>query len=484
MELYIRESKLWLWLTLSLALALVAYSVGGDRAEQRQRQEAEAKRMALPDTLRVITLSGATTYFTIQQEEMGYQYELLRLYSQHSGIPFTIHTAPSLDSLHTLLASGAYALSITPEPITKSGRSEWRFTGPTVERSMVLVQGKVREPGRDSTFLRNVTELIGKPLYVLSGTHYEQRLHNLGAQLGQTLDVRYIQDDTSNVEDLIAQVATDSIRYAIVDSELARLAHTYYPNIDYSLEVGFPQRMRWITTAQYEGLARSIDAWAEETPSLEKAKTIYRKYFEVYKVPILEALPTDKQETVRSSDYVPPTPKGNISPFDHLFRSAATRLPWSWHLLAAIAHQESTFRPEVVAWSGARGLMGIMPATGRSYGAAVEDLLRPEVSIQVSVRCLIDNARIYSSIRNPEELLCFTLASYNAGAGHIQDAQRLCTKYGGNANSWADVEQYILLKSERRYYTDPVCKFGYLRGKETYNYVREVRERYHSYRGL
>lgn len=482
MKPYIREPKYILWLTLSLILALVTYLIGGTRAEEERLRQQEAKRMALPDTLRVITLSGATTYFTIQQEEMGYQYELLRLYSQQASIPFTIHTAPSLDSLHILLASGAYQLSITPEAITKSGQGEWRFTGPTIERSMVLVQRKAQTES-DSTFLRNVTELIGKPLYVLSGSHYEQRLLNLGAQLGHSLDVRYVKDDTSNAEDLIAQVATDSIRYAIVDSELARLAHTYYPNIDYSLEVGFPQRMRWITTDNYEGLARSIDTWAKETPNLEKAKSIYKKYFEVYKVPILEPIEPSSGSTTTGSDYIPPTPKGNISPFDALFRSAAARLPWSWHLLAAIAYQESSFRPEVVAWSGARGLMGIMPATGRNYGAAVEDLLRPEVSIQVSVRCLLDNANMYASIRNPEELLCFTLASYNAGGGHVQDAQRLCAKYGGNPNRWADVEQYILLKSEKKYYTDPVCKFGYLRGKETFNYVREVKERYRAYRG-
>lgn len=483
MKSQLRKPEHILWLTLCLILALATYLVGGARAEEERLKQIEVERMTLPDTLRVLTLSGATTYFTIQQEQMGYQYELLRLYSQHTGIPFTIQTAPSLDSLHLLLSSGTYHLSITPEPTTKSGQNEWRFTGPAIERSMVLVQRQAQS-SNDSTFVRNVTELIGKPLYVLSGTHYEQRLHHLGAQLGQKLDVRYIEDDTSNVEDLIAQVATDSIRYAIVDSELARLAHTYYPNIDYSLEVGFPQRMRWITTDRYEGLALSIDAWAKQTPNLAKAKTIYQKYFEVYKVPLLEPLPSDNKSRNPRPNYLPPITKGSISPFDALFRAAAARLPWSWHLLAAIAYQESTFRPEVIAWSGARGLMGIMPATGRNYGVAVDDLLRPEVSIQVAVHCLLDNANMYASVRHkPEELLCFTLASYNAGGGHIQDAQRLCAKYGGNPNSWTDVERYILLKSERKYYTDPVCKHGYLRGKETFNYVREVRERYHAYRG-
>ncbi len=475
-------STLALCLAIGLVLAGGALVLGGYRSGQRKALEAEAQRMALPDTLRVLTLSGATTYFTIQQEQMGYQYELLRLYAEEVGLPYSIRIVPTLDSLHTLLRSGSYNLSITPEPITKAGQSDWRFTGPSLERGMVLVQ-RAPQGEPDSSYLSNVTELIDKPLYILSDRHYEQRLHNLGAQLGHSLDVRPVEDATTNAEDLIALVATDSIDYAIVDSELARLAHTYYPNIDYKLEVGFSQRLRWATTSDYEGLALSIDKWSEGMPSLESAKGIYKKYFEVYKVPIIEAPTEAPMPSQPRQDYRPSTPSGAISPYDDLFRSAAGPLPWSWHLLASIAEQESGFRPEVVAWSGARGLMGIMPATGRSYGAEVEELLSPAVSIRVSVRCLVDNAAIFRSIPRLEERLAFTLASYNAGAGHVQDAQRLTEKYGGNPNSWADVEQYILLKSERKYYTDPVCKHGYLRGKETYNYVREVRERYHRFRG-
>lgn len=56
-------------------------------------------------------------------------------------------------------------------------------------------------------------------------------------------------------------------------------------------------------------------------------------------------------------------------------------------------------------------------------------------------------------------------------------------------NKWDNnVAEYIRLKNDPEYYNDPVCKHGYLRGSETYNYVREVLERYittrksHSYK--
>ena len=40
----------------------------------------------------------------------------------------------------------------------------------------------------------------------------------------------------------------------------------------------------------------------------------------------------------------------------------------------------------------------------------------------------------------------------------------------------------MLLKSQEEYYQDPVCRNGYFRGTETYNFVREVTERAEIYK--
>ena len=58
----------------------------------------------------------------------------------------------------------------------------------------------------------------------------------------------------------------------------------------------------------------------------------------------------------------------------------------------------------------------------------------------------------------------------------------LAEKYGKNKVVWKDnVEKYILLKSSEEYFTDPVCKNGYFRGVETYNFVRDILSRFHAY---
>ena len=60
---------------------------------------------------------------------------------------------------------------------------------------------------------------------------------------------------------------------------------------------------------------------------------------------------------------------------------------------------------------------------------------------------------------------------------------RIELKYGKDKNTWNNnVENYILLKSNEEYFTDPVCKNGYFRGIETYKFVRDINSRYESYK--
>ena len=59
----------------------------------------------------------------------------------------------------------------------------------------------------------------------------------------------------------------------------------------------------------------------------------------------------------------------------------------------------------------------------------------------------------------------------------------LAEKYGKEKYVWyGNVEKYILLKSNEEYFSDPVCQFGYFRGIETFNFVRDIMERYEMYK--
>ena len=78
-------------------------------------------------------------------------------------------------------------------------------------------------------------------------------------------------------------------------------------------------------------------------------------------------------------------------------------------------------------------------------------------------------------VPNDNERIKFALAAYNCGIAHIYDAIALAKKYGLDPQKWdGNVEKALLMKSNPRYYNDPVVKYGYARGSETSAYVKQI----------
>lgn len=72
----------------------------------------------------------------------------------------------------------------------------------------------------------------------------------------------------------------------------------------------------------------------------------------------------------------------------------------------------------------------------------------------------------WRSIPSQEQRIKFTLASYNAGKAHIDDAQRLAKKHGLNPLVWdGNVQLMVNNLSLSKYYNDEVVKFGAYHGK-------------------
>ena len=112
-----------------------------------------------------------------------------------------------------------------------------------------------------------------------------------------------------------------------------------------------------------------------------------------------------------------------------------------------------------------------------------EDIFEPEANVSTAANYLKQLTMFYRDVPDYGERMNFVLASYNGGMGHVRDAMALTKKNGGDQYSWDDVEEYILLLSKPEYYRDEVVKCGYMRGKETHNYVAAIRERYEEYSG-
>jgi membrane-bound lytic murein transglycosylase F len=58
---------------------------------------------------------------------------------------------------------------------------------------------------------------------------------------------------------------------------------------------------------------------------------------------------------------------------------------------------------------------------------------------------------------------------------------RLAGKYGKDPRKWDDVSFFLLKKSEEKYYSDEIVRWGYCNGREPYEFVRIVLSGYNQF---
>lgn len=411
----------------------------------------------------VLTLYSSTSYFNYRGQEMGLQYELSEQFAKSLGLKFRIEVAKNVHELIRKLLAGEGDIIAYNLPITREWKDSILYCGEEVITHQVVVQ----KGNRKNKTLKDVTELIGKDVFVKPGKYYD-RLVNLNNELGGGILIHEIANDSVTAEDLITQVAQGKIPYTIADNDLAKLNKTYYPNLNINLSISFDQRSSWAVRKDCPELAAAANKWHNENLTSPAYTASMKRYFE-------------------NSKMMPHSPilslkEGKISHYDDLFKKYSKEIDWDWRMLASLAYTESNFDTTAVSWAGAKGLMQLMPATARAMGIEAGKEQNPEENIKAAIKYIAATDRSLSMIHDKQERLKFVLASYNAGLGHIYDAMALAKKYGKNNLVWKDnVENFILLKSNEEYFTDPVCKNGYFRGIETYNFVRDIMSRYESY---
>lgn len=449
-------------ISLSLIIAFAS-------CHKRQGSTHDFPQIVENDTLRVITLNTSTSYFIYRDQEMGYHYDMVKNFADEHNLRLKIIVAPNPSVLIRMLHNNVGDVIAYSVPVENTLKDSVLYCGLSEISYQVLVQ---RDEGKD-TLLDDVTELIGKEIYVLRNSKYEQRMNHLDQEVGGGIGLQYVDADTLVVEDLIRKVSRGEIKYTVADENIARLNHTYFRNIHIGLPLSFDQRTSWAVRKDAPVLADSLNAWFRRANKEPNYLRLTKRYFEEAK-----GFHSDNRST-----FVAMLAPGQISPWDEYFKRYGSQFGIDWRLLASVSYHESTFDPDGQSWAGAGGLMGVMPATAAVMGVNGSALFVPEINIRVGAEYLKGLIGTFSSIEDESERIKMALASYNGGIGHIADARALAEKYRADKNVWdGNVEKYIELKRLEQYYNDPVCKAGYFRGDETVNYVRDVMNRWSEYK--
>jgi membrane-bound lytic murein transglycosylase F len=422
----------------------------------------------------VLTDYNSTSYFIYRGQPMGYQYELLQEMADYFGLRLEVIVSNNLDHSFNKLENGDVDLIAANLTITKQRKQIMDFTVPHSKTRQVLVQRKpdnwenLDNKSLESSLIRDQLDLADKTVYVQANSSHAVRLKNLSDEIGENINI--IEAD-EEVEHLISLVASGEIDYTVSDENVAQVNQKYYQNIDVETPLSFHQNLAWAVRKNSGKLLTEINEWLVQFKQTREYKLIYAKYFQ-----------NNRSAQIVESDYYT-LASGRISAYDDYIKTYSEELGWDWRLIASLMYQESRFKPNVRSWAGAFGLMQMMPSTASKFG--INQNSSYEQQIRAGIKFLIWLEERLEFIKDPDEKIKFTLAAYNVGLGHIIDARNLAEKNGSNPDVWENnVDKFLLSKSDPEFYNDPIVKYGYCRGTETYAYVKDIMERYEHYRNL
>lgn len=429
------------------------------------------------DTLRAITSYSPTSYFIYRGQTMGYEYELLKRLAKHLDMELDIIIANSVPEMIGALYKGKGDIIAYGLTVTKQRKDFLQFTEAHTTTHQALVQRKPQNWRKmklheiERQIISDPIRLIDSTVHVRENSSYYDRLMNLNEEIGGGINITKAPDSLITT-DLIRMVADGEIDYTVADYNIASINKAYYPILDISAPVSFNQRIAWAVRPEENEWLQEVDDWIISMRKKIDYHVIYNKYFKN---------PRGFKRRAGSDYYSLSGDK--ISPYDSLVKKYARNVNWDWRLLSSLIYHESHFDPRARSWVGARGLMQVMPQTGREMGYS--KLFHPEQNIKAGTEYLNVLKRFWKSIPDSAERIKFIMASYNAGAFHVRDARRLTEKYGKDPNVWKDnVEYYLRMKSKPKFYNDEVVEYGYVRGIEPYRYVRRIMDTYKHYTNL
>jgi membrane-bound lytic murein transglycosylase F len=447
-------------------------------------------QIAQAGTLTVLAPYNSTSYFVYRGEPMGYEYELLRQFAKDQGVELKMVVVTDLKSIYSMLNSGEGDIAAGRLMKTTDDEAKVSFSRALYRTDPVLVQQesspdsnptkggqKGLEPGPadqtedveiEARLVSRPGQLAGKTVTLPEKSPYKRTLVELSDEISG--DIYVVEMGKLQDEALAQKVARGEVQFTVMQDNLASLKEAEFKNLRVRPVLGHPYTVNWAVRKTSPELLNRLNEWIDQKQNTKLFDSLYKKYF----IDRRSYLEHDSSEFLTSTT-------GKLCAFDDLLKKYSANISWDWRLLAAQTFQESKFKPDAKSWVGATGLLQLMPGTARQYG--VKDATDPEQNVQGAVKFLAWLTNYWDDrIPDQNERLKFILASYNCGPGHVDDAQRLTEKYGGNPENWEDVSYWLLQKSVQKYYTDPVVRFGFCRGTEPVNYVSFILDRYEHYK--
>lgn len=418
--------------------------------------------MIAKDTLRVLVLADPLTWEVRPKAVTGLEFELLERFAERHQLPMITIPMEDPDSMWSALQTGRGDV-MAAQYSAQDDHDGWAAL--TAPYQMVRpMQARLREDHLNVDPSHSVNDTLVMSRW---SPFLEDRVGQKSGRSGSgTLVV------AGTPEELLMDVVLGRRHGAVVTDAIASHEGQRFPVLEFTPLDGPQRALSFVVRSNAPDLLARLDEWIGNPAEVVFRQTLADTY--------MSRLPKTGALRKRSM----PANADSISPYDADFREYGNGFGWKWQLLAAMAWKESRFDSSAVSHMGAHGIMQFMPRTAAHYGVDSSLVVADHINAAKRYIGRLDTMWM-RAVPDREQRLRFVLASYNAGLGHIIDAQRLAEHLGLDPERWEHhVERAVLLLAKPRYYMRPEMKNGFCKGSQVFHYVRDVVALYNQLTGL
>jgi membrane-bound lytic murein transglycosylase F len=400
--------------------------------------------------LKVVTLNAPTSYYFGAHGAEGLELELAGAFAEKLGVALVMYPVADVSAIKAELDAGRADIAAAALTADES----WKDVGIAAKPYDSVPQIVVFRSGGKRP--RSTLQLESARLAVRVGSEQERMLEKLKRTVAPQLEWLAT---APRAADPVEDVSSGQADYALVDAREFSFAKHLYPKVKEGFALSEERPMQWIVRKRARDLVEAVDAFFAELRLNGRLEQIERQTSgDARKFAFLESL--DFQTNLRD----------RFRLFKPWFEQAAEEHDVDWRLLAAIGYQESKWNPQAASGDGASGVMMLTADTAAEMG--VTDRNDPRQSIFAGARYLAEvREKVPARIAEPDRTW-LTVAAYNVGFGHVEDARILAQSRGKNPDSWADVREHLPLLAQERWYMQ--AKRGYARGWEPVQFVDRV----------
>jgi membrane-bound lytic murein transglycosylase F len=401
--------------------------------------------------LRVVTRNLPSAYYLGASGPQGPEFDLVSRFAAELGVRLFVYSVPNVaDAMREVESHRAH---IAAAGLTRGIRlpSNASFGPPyqQVREHLIFRQGETRP--------RTIKQANEGHIEVVGGSAHAATLEQWRA-LNPNLS--WVENPLAETEELLYRLSRREFDYTVADSNEFAIGRAFHPEIRIAFDLSQGKSLAWVVDTRDASLLRRVTAFHSSLRAEGRLAAILDTYYG----------DSDRFDYIQSRVFMEHI-ESRLPRYRHWFREAAAEVGVDWRLLAAVGYQESQWDPTATSHTGVRGLMMLTEETARALN--VPDRLDPRGSI-------FGGARYFVWLRNqiPKRILepdrtWFTLAAYNVGVGHLEDARILTQMHAKNPDAWSDVREYLPLLTQAKWYTR--VKRGYARGWEPVRFVENIR---------